>query len=143
MSVKDRSAKRKKKYQSKLSALIKGLNAIGKDLEDKFKSSGSSRQHNLKTHKEIMKKDYSSCKSEVEKIKSKLSKIKEYSTESLGVLAKQHYSCEELPKRESSLTKQFLTNDSNTNAKHKYCMSLVKSNPFISSGLYIKVSPRK
>jgi hypothetical protein len=142
MSVKDRSAKRKKKYQSKLSALIKGLNAIGKDLEDKFKTSASSRQHNLKTNKEIMKKDYSSCKSEIDKIKSKLNKGNQYSTDSLGALAKQNYSCEELPKRESSLTKQFLTNDSNTSGKHKYCMSLVKSNPFIAGNLYIKVSPR-
>jgi hypothetical protein len=57
--AKTRSDKRKKKYQNKLSALIKGLNAVGKDLDEKFKFSSASRQTTLRSSdKETKAKEF-------------------------------------------------------------------------------------
>lgn len=57
-SSKTRSDKRMKKYHNKLSALIKGLNAVGKDLEETFKYSSVSRQTTLRNDKEAKLKGF-------------------------------------------------------------------------------------
>lgn len=61
--------KRNKKYQNKLTALIRGLNSVG--VTDKVKTS-TSRQQTLKSQKEASKNNLIACTKDINLAKSKL-----------------------------------------------------------------------
>ena len=132
--------RRNKKYQNKLTALIRGLNSIGKDLNDKMKTS-SSRQPHLKTQKELMKQNYAICTKDIPIVKSKIDLInKESSIESNSSHSNQFNSLEYKSNKSSDLYRNWLTSE-DLKTKHKYWTSLVKSNKNLSKRADWSTSP--
>lgn len=115
--LKTASTKRNKKYQNKLTALIRGLNASG--VGDKLKASPS-RQPNLQTHKDAVKHNYAVCGKDAHMVKSKLDVRKDDSSvESVGQQVNAFNSLEYRSSKMSESNKVYLTCEA-TSPKHKY-----------------------
>lgn len=85
---KDRSSRKKKKYQNKLSALIKGLNAVGKSFKLLQKPISSRMSDKKNVQKRRVKNNYMSIE--------KGSALKQNSAESISIASINYNSCEEL-----------------------------------------------